>query len=433
MTMRELIEKKKSGMTHTREEIAFFVRGVTDGTIPDYQISAWLMAVCFRGMTDSETVMLTELMASSGDRIDLSSLGDRTVDKHSTGGVGDKTTLIIAPLVATLGGIVAKMSGRGLGFTGGTVDKLESIPGFQTAMNREEFLACSGKHGICVIGQSGNLAPADKKLYALRDVTATIDSVPLIASSIMSKKLAAGAKSIVLDVKVGSGAFMKTVESAKVLAQKMVAIGKAAGRNMTAVLSNMDTPLGFAIGNSLEVQEAISVLEGNCPSDLTEICVVLASNMLSLSLGISCDEAERRCRETIASGNAKVKFCEMIEAQGGDASYIENPEKFPKAAYIYEIKAKNDGYLAGMNAEKIGLCAGILGAGRAKKEDRIDFAAGLLLAKKTGDFVRTGDVLATLHTNQKEKLGDAEDVFRAALSFSDVSPTAQSLIYNIIK
>ena len=433
MTMRDLIEKKKLGGAHTREELSYIVQGVTDGSIPDYQTAAWLMAVRFQGMIDEETVMLTQLMAHSGDVTDLSSLGKTTVDKHSTGGVGDKTTLIVAPLVATLGARVAKMSGRGLGFTGGTVDKLESFPGFRTSMTSAEFLACAAVHGICVIGQSGNLTPADKKLYALRDVTATVDSIPLIASSIMSKKLAAGARSIVLDVKVGSGAFMKNAAQARVLAEKMVAIGKAAGRNMTAVLSDMDTPLGFAIGNSLEVAEAISVLEGKGPADLTDLCVALAANMLSLALEIPYEKAESMCRETLFSGAAKEKLAEMIAAQGGDASYVAHPEMFPKAEHIVEICSEKEGYLSHMDAEKIGLCAGMLGAGRMKKEDEIDHAAGIILAKKTGDFVRTGDVLATLHTDQIEKLGDAEAIFRAALSFSDTAPTENPLIYDIIQ
>ena len=433
MTMRDLIEKKKQGGTHTQEELAFFVRGVTEGSIPDYQTAAWLMAVRFQGMTDSETAMLTQLMAHSGDVTDLSSLGSRTVDKHSTGGVGDKTTLIVAPLAATLGGIVAKMSGRGLGFTGGTVDKLESVPGFQTSMDSTSFLRCAATHGICVIGQSGNLTPADKKLYALRDVTATVDSIPLIASSIMSKKLAAGARSIVLDVKVGSGAFMKTAEQAALLAEKMVAIGKAAGRRMTAVLSDMDTPLGFAVGNSLEVIEAISVLEGKGPQDLTELCVVLASNMLSLALEIPYEEAEEKCRETIASGKAKEKLCEMIAAQGGDASFIEHPEKFPKASHVVKLRSERTGYLSAMDAEKIGLCAGILGAGRVKKEDDIDHTAGLVLAKKTGDLVRAGDMLVTLHTDRSEKIKEATRIFSEALTFAEEPPMRKPLILGVIR
>ena len=291
MRMSDLIEKKKCGLAHTREEIDFLIHGLVREAepIPDYQISAWLMAVYFRGMTDEEIFYLTDAMARSGDMTDLSALGEMTVDKHSTGGVGDKTTLIVAPIVATLGATVAKMSGRGLGFTGGTVDKLEAIPGFCTVLSRDEFLAQCKTHGIAVVGQSGNLAPADKKLYALRDVTATVDSIPLIASSIMSKKLAAGAKSIVLDVKVGSGAFMKDTASARSLAQKMVAIGKAAERSMAAILTNMDIPLGFAIGNALEVKEAVAVLEGKGPRDLTEVSLTLASEMLSLSLHIQAE------------------------------------------------------------------------------------------------------------------------------------------------
>ena len=433
MTMRDLIEKKKLGGAHTREELSYIVQGITEGSIPDYQTAAWLMAVRFQGMTDEETAMLTQFMAHSGDVTDLSSLGKTTVDKHSTGGVGDKTTLIVAPLVATLGAKVAKMSGRGLGFTGGTVDKLESFPGFRTSMTSAEFLACAAAHGICVIGQSGNLTPADKKLYALRDVTATVDSIPLIASSIMSKKLAAGARSIVLDVKVGSGAFMKTAEEARVLAEKMVAIGKAAGRNMTAVLSDMDTPLGFAIGNSLEVAEAISVLEGKGPADLTALCVALAANMFSLALEIPYHEAEKKCVETLSSGAAKEKLAEMIAAQGGDASYVAHPEMFSKAEHIVEIRSEKEGYLFHMDAEKIGLCAGLLGAGRMKKEDEIDHAAGLILAGKTGDFVKKGDVLVTMHTNLPEKIGEATALFCEALTFSTTPVEKKPLIQDVIR
>ena len=432
MRMVDLIEKKKQGLEHTKEEICFLIRGITEGDIPDYQISAWLMAVCFCGMTDRELADMTAFMAASGDMTDLCALGTTTVDKHSTGGVGDKTTPILAPLVASLGGTVAKMSGRGLGFTGGTIDKLESIPGFQTALSAEDFLNLVQMHGVCVVGQTGNLTPADKKLYALRDVTATVQSSPLIASSIMSKKLAAGAKSIVLDVKVGNGAFMKDLESAEMLAEKMVAIGKANGRNMRAVLTNMNIPLGYAVGNALEIKEVISVLKGKGPDDLTEIVLVLASHMLSLALQKSVEFFRKQCENALANGMAYRKFLEMVAAQGGDISYIEHPETFPQAAFLYEVKAKEDGYLAAMNTEIIGKIATLLGAGREKKEDAIDFTAGLVFSKKTGDFVRAGDTLAVLHTNREAVLPQAEEMYRHALTFSSVSPEKEPLIYKAL-
>lgn len=432
MRMIDLIEKKKYGFSHTREELAFLVSGVTSGEIPDYQISAWLMAVCFQGMTDEETAVLTDLMARSGDMTDLSSLGEMTVDKHSTGGVGDKTTPILAPLVASLGGIVAKMSGRGLGFTGGTVDKLESIPGFRTEMPMEEFFSVVRRHGACVVGQSGNLTPADKKLYALRDVTGTVSSIALIASSVMSKKLAAGAKNIVLDVKVGGGAFMKTIRDAEALAEKMVAIGRANGRNVRAVLTNMDIPLGYAIGNALEISEAIDVLNGKGPDDLREVVLVLASEMLALALQESCETMRKRCETALSDGTAFRKFKEMVAAQGGDASYIEHPEKFPQSAFRYEIKAEHDAYLFSMNAETIGKTATLLGAGREKKGDVIDFSAGIVLAKKTGDFVYKGETLAVLHTNRGEILAQADAMYRSAISFSEKKPEKETLIYQIL-
>ena len=432
MRMIDLIEKKKSGLAHTDEELSFIVNGVTNGEIPDYQISAWLMAVCFQGMTDTETALLTDRMARSGDMTDLSSLGTKTVDKHSTGGVGDKTTPILAPLVAALGGTVAKMSGRGLGFTGGTVDKLESIPGFRTEIPMTEFFDIVRAHGACVVGQSGNLTPADKKLYALRDVTGTVNSIPLIASSIMSKKLAAGAKNIVLDVKVGGGAFMKTLCDAEALAEKMVAIGKANGRNVKAVLTNMDIPLGYAVGNALEIQEAIEVLNGRGPSDLREIILVLASNMLSLALGESNLNMRKRCEIALSDGTALQKFMEIVAAQGGDASYIAHPEKFRAAEFLYEVKAEADGYLFSMNAETIGKTATLLGAGREKKGDAIDMAAGIVLAKKTGDFVHKGDVLAVLHTNRGDVLAEAESMYRSAITVSDNKPKREMLVYKII-
>ncbi|MBQ8497073.1 MAG: thymidine phosphorylase [Clostridia bacterium] len=432
MRIIDLIEKKKQGFSHTKEELAFFINGVVRGEIPDYQISAWLMAVCFQGMNDRELADMTELMARSGDMTDLSSLGETTVDKHSTGGVGDKTTPIVAPLVAALGGTVAKMSGRGLGFTGGTVDKLESIPDFQTEIPMHDFFAIVKKHGVCVVGQSGNLTPADKKLYALRDVTATVNSIPLIASSIMSKKLAAGAKSIVLDVKVGGGAFMKEIHEAENLAEKMVAIGKANGRNMKAVLSNMNIPLGHAVGNALEIKEVISVLNGKGSSDLTEISLVLASQMLSLALHEPVEIMREQCEKALFDGAALQKFREMVSAQGGDVSYIDHPEKFPTAAFLHEIKAESHGYISHMDTETIGKTATMLGAGREKKGDIIDMTAGIILIKKTGDAVQKGETLAVLHTNRKDKIKDAETMFRNALSCSETQPEREALVYKIL-
>ena len=433
MRIVDIIEKKRDGGELSREEIDFLIRGIVDGSVPDYQTSAWLMAVYFRGMSDRELADLTLAMAHSGEMIDLSPLGGGTVDKHSTGGVGDKTTLIVAPIVAALGGKVAKMSGRGLGFTGGTVDKLESIPGFRTELSRDEFLSSAAAHGLCVVGQSGNLAPADKKLYALRDVTATVGCVPLIASSIMSKKLAAGASSIVLDVKVGSGAFMKDLAGARLLAEKMLAIGKAAGRHMTAVLTDMDVPLGCAVGNALEVVEAVRVLEGAGAPDLTEVSLTLASEMLSLVTGETAETARERCLAAIRDGSAKRKLCEMVAAQGGDASYIEKPEAFRRAAAVYEVRAPRDGWISAMNAAAVGQVSGVLGAGREKKEDAVNHAAGILLYKKTGDFVHRGDVLVELHTDDSDKLAQAEALFLSALTFSEEKPERNPLIYDILR
>lgn len=432
MRIQDLIEKKKQGFAHTSEELKMLLDGAVKGTVPDYQLSAWLMAVCFQGMTDAEISEMTDLMARSGDMTDLTSLGEGTVDKHSTGGVGDKTTLILAPLVASLGGKVAKMSGRGLGFTGGTVDKLESIPGFRTEFSSEELLNIVQKHGACMAGQSGNLTPADKKLYALRDVTATVDSIPLIASSVMSKKLAAGAKSIVLDVKVGNGAFMKDLTSAEQLAEKMVTAGKMRGRNVRAVLTNMNVPLGFAVGNALEVKEAIDVLQGKGPADLKELTLVLGAQMLALALGEDEREARLRCERALRDGTALQKFAQIVEAQGGDPSCVKNPERLPTASTVYEIRANKDGYVFAMDCALIGKTATLLGAGREKKGDSIDLSAGIMLAKKTGDYVHAGEALAFLHTNRVEKLGEAEWMYREALTFSDVPPEKEPLVYKII-
>lgn len=433
MRMYDVILKKRDGGKLTREEIAYFVSGYVDGTIPDYQAAALCMAIYFRGMDDDETVALTDCMARSGDTVDLSLFGTRSVDKHSTGGVGDKTTLIVAPIVASLGGKVAKMSGRGLGHTGGTVDKLESIPGMRVTMERDEFLHQVDEIGVAVIGQSGNLTPADKKLYALRDVTATIDSIPLITSSIMSKKLAAGSHSIVLDVKVGSGAFMKTYDDARTLALSMVRIGKSCGRNIAALLTNMDCPLGEAVGNSLEVIEAVEVLSGRSRGDLYEVCVALACEMISIQRGCSTDEAQTLVEDAIDSGKALHKMRAWVAAQGGDARLIDDTSRFASARHIVPVIADRDGYLTHMDAQAIGSAAAILGAGRATKEDSIDYAAGIVMKKKTGDSVKRGDILAYLHTERENSIAPAAERYRAALQFSDTKPDEQKLIYDIIR
>ncbi|MGN0443754.1 MAG: pyrimidine-nucleoside phosphorylase [Acutalibacteraceae bacterium] len=433
MRMYDIIQKKRDGGALTKEEIDFFVKGYTDGSIPDYQASAFTMAVYFQGMNDEETTNLTLAMANSGDTLDLSCIDGVTVDKHSTGGVGDKTTLIVAPIVASLGCKVAKMSGRGLGHTGGTVDKLESIKGFKVELRPEEFIEQVKKTGICVIGQSGNLAPADKKLYALRDVTATVNSIPLIASSIMSKKLAAGSECIVLDVKTGSGAFMKTVESAVELSQKMVAIGRNAGRKVAALITDMDIPLGTNIGNTLEVEEAVRVLKGEVNNDLKEVCIALASNIVSLAKDIDLSEAEKLVNEAVCDGKALSKLRELVIAQGGDVSYIDNPSEIPKAKISHEVISDKNGYIYHMDTEKIGLSSVILGAGREKKEDSIDYTAGIILRKKTGDFVSIGDVICELRTNDENKISQAEAMFIEAITISDEKPEKKPLIYETIR
>ena len=432
MRMYDIIEKKKHGLSLTKDEIFEMIKAYTAGDIPDYQMSAFCMAVYFKGMTDQEIFDLTEAMATSGDTVDLSIFGDKSVDKHSTGGVGDKTTLIVAPIVAACGGIVAKMSGRGLGHTGGTVDKLESFPGFHTSLSPEAFTAQVQKCNLAVIGQSGDLAPADKKLYALRDVTATVDTIPLIASSIMSKKLAAGTKSIVLDVKCGSGAFMKTPAEAKALAEMMVKIGRAHGRNTHAVISNMDIPLGHAIGNALEVTEAIEVLTGHGPADLREVCLTLATLMVAASCHISAEEAQKATLSALDSGAAHQKFCEWIEAQGGDVAYARDPSRFGTAAYSLDLVTEADGYVLSCNAEDIGLAAMMLGAGRETAASVIDPRAGILLYKKPGDAVKAGDVIARLLTERKDSLTAAGDKVKAAIRFTDQTVDTGKLIYEII-
>lgn len=433
MRMYDIIHKKRNGGELSEEEIRFFIEGYTDESIPDYQAAALCMAVYFRGMTPKETSILTLAMAESGDQIDLGGIEGFTVDKHSTGGVGDKTSLIVVPIVASCGGKVAKMSGRGLGHTGGTVDKLESIPGFRTELNPDEFIKQVNGIGLCIVGQTGELAPADKKLYALRDVTATVESIPLIASSIMSKKLAAGSKGIVLDVKTGSGAFMKTVEESENLAKEMVAIGKSAGRSVTAVITNMDIPLGDSVGNSLEVIEAIKTLKGEGESDLTEVCLTLAAQMLSMVTG----EDEKTCysmaKGAIDNGLAINKLREMISAQGGNANVVDDYSLFKQPKYTAEIFSECDGYIEHTDAEKIGIASVILGAGREKKGDPIDPSAGIVLKKKTGDYVKKGEPLAVFYTDDEGKIEGAKQEFLNAFTFGNERTQPQKLIYKIIK
>ena len=433
MRMYDILHKKRDGLPLSDAEIAWFVEEYTAGNIPDYQASALLMAIFLRGMTEAETAALTMAMARSGDTVDLSAFGDRSVDKHSTGGVGDKTTLIVAPVIAALGGKVTKMSGRGLGHTGGTVDKLEAIPGYRTTLSPAAFLRQAEDIGVAVIGQSGNLAPADKKLYALRDVTATVDSIPLITASIMSKKLAAGAKNIVLDVKVGSGAFMKTAEDARALASEMVKIGKACGRNTAALITDMDTPLGNAVGNILEVKEAIAVLRGESGGALRAVCEALAPEMLVLFSGMTPENAEERVRRAIDSGAAFAKLREWIRAQGGDVRCIDDPARFACAPYSMEVKSTADGFVTAMNAEEIGAVASALGAGRTVKTDAIDPTAGILLSKKTGDRVTVGETLCTLYTGKRETLRDAAARYVSAITVGDAPPEEKPLIYDIVR
>lgn len=428
MRMFDVIAKKRDGETLSKEELQFVIDGYVSGQIPDYQMSALLMAIYLRGMTDQETAQLTDIMAHSGDMVDLSAIHGIKVDKHSTGGVGDKTTLVITPIVAACGVKIAKMSGRGLGHTGGTVDKMESVPGTRTSLDRQEFFDQVNRIGISVIGQSGNLAPADKKIYALRDVTATIGCVPLIASSIMSKKLAAGSDCILLDVKTGNGAFMKTLDGSIRLAQAMVAIGAHNGRKVAALITDMDTPLGYNIGNSLEVIESVEVLKGRGPADLTEVCYQLAANMLLLAGKGTLAECRKMAEEAVASGAAYEKLKQMFAAQGGDVSVLDDPDKFAKAKYSREIRADQSGWLYATNTEMIGNASVLLGAGRIKKEDTIDFAAGIVLHKKAGDRVEKGDLLATFYAEDEGKFASAEEMYRGALTFRDEKPVLPELV-----
>ena len=422
MNVYEIIDKKKRGLELKQAEIEYLINGYVNDEIPDYQISAWLMAVYFQGMIDRELLALTNCMTKSGEIVDLSKIVGVKVDKHSTGGVGDKVTLVVAPIVAACGSKVAKMSGRGLGFTGGTIDKLEAIPGLKTALAEEDFFEMVNEIGLAVMGQSADIAPADKKLYALRDVTATVDSIPLIASSIMSKKLAAGSDKIVLDVTVGSGAFMKNKEEAVQLAEKMVAIGNGAGKKTVAILTNMDVPLGKMVGNNLEVVEAIETLKGRGPEDLMTVVVEIASTMLSLAQIGTKEECVKKVKQVIADGSALEKLKLMVEKQGGDSSYIENPDQFEKAAYQYEIIASNSGYVGKMNTEECGKAAVLLGAGREVKEDPIDMTAGIQFYKKTGDVVKQGDVVAIAYSSSKEKLQQGVQKLNDIYNIVDVKP-----------
>jgi pyrimidine-nucleoside phosphorylase len=432
MRMVDLIEKKRDGVELTTEEINFIVEGYTNGTIPDYQMSALAMAIFFKGLTEQERADLTMAMVKSGDTIDLSAIEGIKVDKHSTGGVGDTTTLVLGPLVAAVDVPVAKMSGRGLGHTGGTIDKLEAIEGFHVEIDNDEFIDLVNKNKIAVIGQSGNLTPADKKLYALRDVTATVDSMPLIASSIMSKKIAAGADAIVLDVKTGAGAFMKSFEDAKELAGAMVRIGNNVGRNTMAVISDMSQPLGYAIGNALEVQEAIDTLQGKGPKDLEELCLVLGSQMVFLAgKAESLEDAREKLVEVMNNGKALEKFKVFLEAQGGDGSIVNAPSKLPQAKYVIEVEAKEDGYVSEIVADEIGTAAMILGAGRATKESEIDLAVGLMLRKKVGDKVAKGESLVTMYTNT-EDVEKVKEIIYANMKLSKEEVAEPVLVHGVI-
>ena len=429
MRMYDLIMRKRNGGVLTEEEIQYMIRAYVAGEIPHYQMASFLMAVYFQGMTEEETLAMTLAAAHSGEMVDLSGIEGIKADKHSTGGVGDKTTLIVAPIVAACGVKVAKMSGRGLGHTGGTVDKLESIPGFQTTLTREAFFQVVNRTGLSIIGQSGNLAPADKKLYALRDVTATVDSIPLIAVSIMSKKLAAGSDCILLDVKTGSGAFMKSVEESVALAQEMVSIGEHAGRKTVALITDMDVPLGYAVGNSLEVIEAVDTLRGQGPEDLTEVCKKLAANMVCLAGRGTLKECGRMVDEAIESGRALERLTAMVEAQGGDSSVIKDTDLFLKAPYTHEVKAKESGYMVSMDTESCGIASSMLGAGRETKDSTIDFSAGIVLKKKVGDLVKAGDTLAVMYASEKERFQTAEERYQRAVKIGDRKPEVKPLIY----
>lgn len=429
MRMVDIIKKKRDGKELSGGEIKYFIDGVTDGSIPDYQISALCMAVYFRGMSVRETCDLTFAVRDSGERLDFSAIQGIRVDKHSTGGVGDKTSLVVAPVVASLGVKVAKMSGRGLGHTGGTVDKLEAIEGFRTTLSDEEFMRQVNDVGFAIVGQSRQFAPADKKLYALRDVTATVDSMPLIAASIMGKKLAADDDCIVLDVKTGSGSFMKSIEDSKTLARLMVDIGKNAGKKIVALITNMDRPLGYAIGNALEVKEAVQTLNGRGPEDFTEVCLTLAGYMLSLAGKGSVEECRQAARRAIDDGSALAKFRQTVAAQGGNTALIDDIDKFAAAKYTYAVKSTKCGYIGKVDTEAYGLASLALGAGRNTMEDQIDYSAGIILKRKTGDAVKEGEEIATLYANDQSKFAAAERMLLSATQIQEGKPQEEPLVY----
>lgn len=433
MRMYDIIMKKRNGEALSDSEIRFFVEGYTKGEIPDYQVSALMMATYFQGMNEEETLSLTMAMAESGDMLDLSAIKGIKVDKHSTGGVGDKTTLALTPMVAACGIPVAKMSGRGLGHTGGTIDKLESFPGFSTAISTDTFIKNVNRIGIAVMGQTADLAPADKKLYALRDVTATVDNMSLIASSIMSKKLAAGADAIVLDVKTGSGAFMKKEDDAVALAKEMTKIGRNAGRNTIAVVSEMDQPLGYAVGNSLEVIEAIETLKGNGPEDFVELCLTLGSQMLVAGKKAkNPEEAKIMLEQVIEDGSALQKLAEFVEAQGGDKNVVFHTELLPRATIIEPVYCENDGYINHIECDEVGICSLLLGGGRETKESEIDLSVGIVLNKKVGDSVKKGDILAYIHANHPEKLTVAKKRLLKAYTYTEQIPPKMVMIKHIL-
>jgi len=430
----DFIQHKRDGKEHSAQHIHEWIEQYCKGEIPDYQMSAWTMAVYFNGMSAKEVAALTMAMAESGDQVDLSAIEGVKVDKHSTGGVGDKTSLIIAPIVAAVGVPVAKMSGRGLGHTGGTIDKLESIQGFHTELTQKQFVEQVNSIGVSLIGQSGDLAPADKQLYALRDVTATVESIPLISSSIMSKKIAAGADAIVLDVKTGNGAFMKTLEDSIKLAQAMVTIGSEVGRETAAIISDMDQPLGYAIGNALEIAEVIDTLNGNGPADLTELCLTLATHLVVLGKKATDDKEARALVEgVLRDGQALQKLKQLIAAQGGDATVVDDPIRLPQAQSTYDVVSADEGYVAAIGAEDLGLAAMKLGAGRATKNDRIDHAVGIVLGKKVGEYVVKGDVLATLHVNSTtNEEHEAVNIIKQAFFITKEQPQLRSLLQAIV-
>ena len=431
--MYDIILKKRANLPLTDEEIRFVIDGYVKGEIPDYQVSALLMTIVFNGMNARELGTLTLAMAQSGNMVDLSNIDGITVDKHSTGGVGDKTTLIIAPLVAACGGKVAKMSGRGLGHTGGTIDKMESIPNLKVSLEQDAFINQVNKIGLAVIGQSEGLAPADKKLYALRDVTGTVDSIPLIASSVMSKKLASGAQAILLDVKVGSGAFMKNIEDARALAKAMVDIGKENGRSVKAVLTDMDRPLGHDIGNALEIREVIDTLKGHGPEDLTHECIIMAAHMLVLSHMCDYETALNRVQQALDSGVALERLRLMVDAQGGDSRVIDDESILTIGQFTYDVIAPQDGYIIHMNTEQCGIASVMLGAGRTVKDGPIDYSAGILMHKKTGDSVTVGECIATLYASDESLLSNAAKTYLEAITFGETAPIMADTILDIVE